>query len=533
MSQIVGWWMIGDKLKGIIIIVLLLALFGLGLMMFQKTEKEGFDTEPIRYSAQKDLANASTTGVQMSVSDSDNGYYILYSSPRVYLKSANDKIQMGKLPYGYYKASDDTMSKIPYGYELEKQGLNVNDKTDYLMKIVPKTDTAKYKTDPSQIGVKGKPVKIPIKNITQLDYDTDMDGYPNIEDIPDGYYKIDEQFMGLLPPNMKPKITKVLILGTKYEPILVKVFGIGYIPESEYYSKKYRLYTKKKDNSGKVEIQPNTVGNSSIPIESIAKVSIGTVLSGNIIQPTIDEVFPLPKGIYYTPPLESSETWTPNTVQFLPYGKMAKPVRSKADKNKQNGTFMYGYEDDPNVIVKGTYKYDQTYQDISGNYDVTFHDTVDALKEQNDMYDSSFGSITVLDKDGNLVVLPRSEIQGDITYYQPGSYTFGANTYIPSYEDSVYLSRTTQLPTMAEYRSAFKKVGFCEADKASPFTVEEKCNALDVDACASTSCCVLLGGSKCVSGTKSGPALKQNYGDVFIRNKDNYTHMGECYGNCP
>jgi hypothetical protein len=86
---------------------------------------------------------------------------------------------------------------------------------------------------------------------------------------------------------------------------------------------------------------------------------------------------------------------------------------------------------------------------------------------------------------------------------------------------------------MSEYRSAFKTVGFCEENKASPFVLEEKCNALKPDTCGSTSCCVLLGGAKCVSGNISGPYMKQNYGDVFVRNKDYYTHMGKCYGNCP
>jgi hypothetical protein len=214
-------------------------------------------------------------------------------------------------------------------------------------------------------------------------------------------------------------------------------------------------------------------------------------------------------------------------VQYLPYGKIP-------NTNRESRPFP-GYKDDPNLISKtGRFDYSiKDYKDISNNYDQVFHDSIEDLKKQNDMYDLSFGSITVIDKDGNLVTLPRSQVQGDITYYQPGSYTFGASSYVPKYEDSVYLSRTSHLPTMAEYRSAYKKVGFCEADKASPMVVEEKCKALDVNACASTSCCVLLGGSKCVSGNETGPTDKTNYSDLLVRNKDSYMYMGKCYGNCP
>jgi len=220
--------------------------------------------------------------------------------------------------------------------------------------------------------------------------------------------------------------------------------------------------------------------------------------------------------------------WTPNVVQYLPYGKIP-------SKNARTNMPLPGYIDNPNLISK-TGKFDYTmkdYKDISNNYDQIFHDTIDDIKKQNDMYDIEFGSINVIDKDGNLVTLPRSKVQGDITYYQPGSYTFGATNYVPKYEDSVYLSRTSHLPTMAEYTSAYKKVGFCEADKASPYTIEAKCSALDVNSCASTSCCVLLGGSKCVSGNETGPSMKNNYSDILVRNKDSYMHMGKCYGNCP
>ncbi len=68
--------------------------------------------------------------------------------------------------------------------------------------------------------------------------------------------------------------------------------------------------------------------------------------------------------------------------------------------------------------------------------------------------------------------------------------------------------------------------------KLNPTDLEMKCNSLDTETCSTTSCCVLLGGQKCVSGNLEGPTMKSNYSDIFIVNKDVYYYQGECYGNC-
>jgi hypothetical protein len=80
------------------------------------------------------------------------------------------------------------------------------------------------------------------------------------------------------------------------------------------------------------------------------------------------------------------------------------------------------------------------YRDIIDNYNVEFHESANEIMNQNRLYDLSFGEVRVLDQTGNLVVLPAAKSQGSVTYYQPGEFPFGASTYIPNYEDSVYLS---------------------------------------------------------------------------------------------
>jgi hypothetical protein len=177
---------------------------------------------------------------------------------------------------------------------------------------------------------------------------------------------------------------------------------------------------------------------------------------------------------------------------------------------------------------------DNTPKYESNNFDLQYHDTVDVINSQTDVPDASSGTAFVLDNCGNMVTLPPIGLGITPTYYQPGSYRFGASTYVPTYEDSIYLSKTSGESSVTSISNiATNSKGFCSKYLNEPNKLEEACMNTDVNSCASTSCCVLLGGSKCVSGNKQGPYMKQNYGDVTILNRDYYYYKGKCYGNCP
>jgi len=152
------------------------------------------------------------------------------------------------------------------------------------------------------------------------------------------------------------------------------------------------------------------------------------------------------------------------------------------------------------------------------------------------------------DKNGKLVEINYKESNfAPILYYMPGTYKFGSSAYVPTYEDSVYLSRETRnaqllpgadpntgLRGMPIINSKSQLGGFCTAQKDNKQKMEEKCNAVDPASCASTTCCVLLGGEKCVSGNENGPYMTANYTDYTLtsKNKDFYYYQGKCYGNC-
>lgn len=140
----------------------------------------------------------------------------------------------------------------------------------------------------------------------------------------------------------------------------------------------------------------------------------------------------------------------------------------------------------------------------------------------------------VVSKTEYIKQLELSDKLGAVTYNEPGYFRFGPSNYVPNYEDSVYLSRLTGLSyAMPVTDTGSQLSGFCAFNKSNPGQTETECNKMDKNTCASISCCVLLGGSKCVSGNESGPTMKSNFGDIYIKNKDHYYYQGKCYGNCP
>lgn len=164
------------------------------------------------------------------------------------------------------------------------------------------------------------------------------------------------------------------------------------------------------------------------------------------------------------------------------------------------------------------------------NYNVDYHTPAETLAEEEGNINKN---MRVRDSNGDMVNLTMSASQPTPTFFVPGSYTFGSTTYVPSYEDSVYLSRTTGLSTLRQVKPTSSMLGgFCGQLNSDPTALEQKCNSLDNTVCASTDCCVLLGGSKCVAGNERGPKMTANYSDVTIRDKDYYYYKSKCYGRC-
>ena len=161
-----------------------------------------------------------------------------------------------------------------------------------------------------------------------------------------------------------------------------------------------------------------------------------------------------------------------------------------------------------------------------------YHDSASSLIQEDPRLKQK--KMYVIGPDGKQIEVPWTGKQTDINYNEPGYFRYQPSTFIPNYEDSVYLSRLTGYSTTQPIEDTASKMGgFCEYHKYSPIKIEQECGKLEKNACASTSCCVLLGGSRCVGGNEKGPTMKANYSDITILNRDHYFYKGKCYGNCP
>jgi hypothetical protein len=184
----------------------------------------------------------------------------------------------------------------------------------------------------------------------------------------------------------------------------------------------------------------------------------------------------------------------------------------------------------PDITEYAFSTFDSTYDPTK--VDTVYHGMPEAKKEQ--VNNDELGKYYTFDANGQLTREENTDASfSPVLYYIPGAYKYGSSNYVPNYEDSVYLSRTTRLPQTAPvFNTAGMLGGFCTQFKNDKFAIEEKCGALDLNTCASTSCCTLIGGQKCVGGNENGPTNPANYSDPTLKNKDFYYYQGKCYGNC-
>lgn len=121
--------------------------------------------------------------------------------------------------------------------------------------------------------------------------------------------------------------------------------------------------------------------------------------------------------------------------------------KAKADAVEKGYTSGYAGSGSINVDISDN----PLYQYNIDNYNVEYHDSADVWKNKRGNMDLSFGNIWVIDASGNKVNIPYSSLSNFTTYNQPGTFKYGASSYVPSYEDSIYLSRSTGLPTVSAY----------------------------------------------------------------------------------
>jgi len=148
--------------------------------------------------------------------------------------------------------------------------------------------------------------------------------------------------------------------------------------------------------------------------------------------------------------------------------------------------------------------------------------------------------------DGTMKIVDIIAYDNSTHYYETGSYSTGPRDFSPIEESTVYMSElrgkniqddSDKSPIYLTGSQVFNTSGilggFCTQYANDPEKLEEICRRVDPDQCATTTCCALLGGQRCVSANANGPIMKSNYSDYLIANRDFYYYQGKCYGICP
>jgi hypothetical protein len=119
----------------------------------------------------------------------------------------------------------------------------------------------------------------------------------------------------------------------------------------------------------------------------------------------------------------------------------------QSNQNTANSGFINGFAgsgSNLNIIGKNYFdpSYNSSYYD-SNNYDIQYHDDITVIASKPDAYGLPQGTTFAQDASGNLIAMLDPKLQKYSTYYPPGTYSkYGTRNYVPSYEDSVYLSQT-------------------------------------------------------------------------------------------
>ena len=320
-------------------------------------------------------------------------------------------------------------------------------------------------------------------------------------DPPQGYYKVEENGVW----KMKPTIPTGYIIDTNDKTKLIVD------PNNEKMLNAVTYYK----NATDMQVKEG-------PYEEIP-VPAGQTLSESTLLPESDPITNISTKYYRIAPFNDSKG----------VAVLSKFMMKKAPTPLPKGYIMDGKNYlifNPDITEYAFSTFDSAYD--ASNLDTEYNKTPEVKTEQ--INNDDLGKYYSFDENGKLVREENTDTNfSPVLYYVPGAYKYGSSNYVPNYEDSVYLSRTTRLPQSSPvYNTASMLGGFCTQNKNDKFAIEEKCGALDLNTCASTSCCTLIGGQKCVGGNENGPTNSASYTDLALKNKDFYYYQGKCYGNC-
>ena len=222
-------------------------------------------------------------------------------------------------------------------------------------------------------------------------------------------------------------------------------------------------------------------------------------------------------------------------LQHVPYGFMANPNQIGITPKTLVAAYDISVNGISNIDIPGTMN---IYQNYLGNLDniPSFHDDYTNGEYAPDGGGLPTGYMWIKDENGKLSMASIFDSSfNSPLYYEPGSRPYGGKNYVPTYENSVYLSNLANYSqitnvTLAPLVSSNDGGGFCNKMKDDPYSLNIECSRLDSNTCSSMACCNVLEGGKCVGGNRMGPFYPDSITDIV--NRDFYYYQGKCYGSC-
>jgi len=125
----------------------------------------------------------------------------------------------------------------------------------------------------------------------------------------------------------------------------------------------------------------------------------------------------------------------PGILTLIPINVVSSSVTEKDTASSNDNADAPILEDDIKSGLKS----------LNKGLDTLFHDTIEDIKEQSNAYFPQSKSVTVTDANGKKIKIEIPKNGAGFTYYEPGTYKYSGNSYVPDYQDSVVLSRSIGL----------------------------------------------------------------------------------------
>jgi hypothetical protein len=132
-----------------------------------------------------------------------------------------------------------------------------------------------------------------------------------------------------------------------------------------------------------------------------------------------------------------------------PFDSLTKIKTDKAISDAKSGGFESGFVETgapaTEIDQKTADKID--YSKGLNNLDIEYHDSAEKIAKDTG-YGLEVDVVWLYDPtEKKKVAVSRPAIQNSATYYEPGTYTYGAATYVPDYSESVLFSTTNNYLT--------------------------------------------------------------------------------------